>query len=331
MRAPTVWARAPLHLLEYAERFGARRAPLLAAAGIEARRLEDPDARIALPAYYSLVEGIAAALGDPYLAANYISEVQPDSLEAVGFLAYSSRTLGEGVRRIIRHHPMMDGGQVFALEIVGRRALFRFEPWGPTRLAHAYLAEMYAADCLILSVRMTGEPIAVRSFRLAHARIGEPAEYKRRYGRTPQFGAGVNEWSFDASVLERPMPQPDPSLGRFFEKLLAKRSPPAGPFRERVREAVAACLPDGDVSLAKVAARLQSTSRTLQRRLAAEGAQFEALVDQVRSRHALAYLEMDLPIAEVSFLLGFAEPPAFHRAFRRWTGTTPRQWRERRG
>jgi AraC-like DNA-binding protein len=292
-------------------------------------RLADPDARVAMDSYYSLIEAVTTALGDPFWQVSYIEQIEPASLDAVGFLAMSSRTVGEGVRRIIQHHPLMNTGEVFALETVGDRAVFRFEPWGPPRPAHAHIAEMYAADCLLLPARFTGRRLEVLSFRLRHAALGPTRTYAQRFGRVPEFEAGANEWSVALEVLDWPLPRADPGLAEFFDRHLEerRRRSPGRSWRERVRQAVCEVLPDGAVTVAAVAARLQSSSRTLQRRLANEGASFELLLDEVRAGRALVYLEMDLPVAEVSYLLGFAEPAAFHHAFKRWTGTTPRQWR----
>jgi AraC-like DNA-binding protein len=80
-----------------------------------------------------------------------------------------------------------------------------------------------------------------------------------------------------------------------------------------------------------VARRLALSARTLHRRLAEEGTGFSALVDEVRRTRALALLEDGkLAASQAAFLLGFQDPAAFFRAFRRWTGTTPRAWREGR-
>lgn len=82
--------------------------------------------------------------------------------------------------------------------------------------------------------------------------------------------------------------------------------------------------------IAVVARRLAMTPRTLQRRLARAGTSFESLCDHARKQAARTYLaDTTLSIAEVTYLLGYSEPTAFHRAFRRWHGTTPQAFRTR--
>jgi AraC-like DNA-binding protein len=335
MAEPTCWARTTLHTLDFAAARGADRRALCARVGLREEGALDPDARLPISTYYALVEAASEALADPFFGVHYIENVEPSAIDAVGFLAMASQTLGESVRRIIRHHPMMTEGEVFHLEEVGDRALIRYVPWGAARPAHAQIAEMYAADFFILAPRMTGGPIEAFSFELDHPAKGDPADYRRLFGRVPTFEAGVNRWSFDRRVLDRPMPHADPGLVRFFDQYLADRSRRApasgpGPLRERVREVLCHGMPDGAVSLEVVAQRLRLSARTLQRRLAGEGTTLAAILEEVRRARATVYLEMDLPTAEVSYLLGFAEPPVFHRAFKRWTGMTPQGWRAQR-
>ena len=147
----------------------------------------------------------------------------------------------------------------------------------------------------------------------------------------------MNRWSFDKRVLDRPMPHADPGLVRFFDQYLherEKKGPATAPglLRERVRDLLCDGMPDGKVSLPAVAARLRMSARTLQRRLTSEGTTLAAILDEARRARATVYLEMDLPTAEVSYLLGYAEPPVFYRAFKRWTGMTPQAFRaQRRG
>jgi AraC-like DNA-binding protein len=111
---------------------------------------------------------------------------------------------------------------------------------------------------------------------------------------------------------------------------LLGRGAAKGGLQVRARAAVAAALPGGEPTLAAVARAVGTSPRTLQRRLGEEGAPFASLVDAVRRERAEAYLRApDVSVAEVSWLLGFAEQSAFTRAFRRWTGVAPTEWRRR--
>ena len=99
----------------------------------------------------------------------------------------------------------------------------------------------------------------------------------------------------------------------------------------QVRRALVEELRLGEPTLPRLAARLRMSERTLQRRLSAEGTTMQAMLDDARSEISLRRLaESKQSIAEISFLLGFAEVRAFHRAFKRWTGSTPAAYRQSR-
>jgi AraC-like DNA-binding protein len=330
---PSCWARSSLDLIRYATARGARPAELAARAPFDLATLREPEQRIPVSRYYDVIETVADVLADPLLGVSYIEQVEPAAIDAVGFLAMASRTLGEAMHRIIRHHRWITEGERFELDVTAGVACFSYTPWGPARPAHAHAADMYAADCMVLTPRMTGSAVQVLSFQLAHAPLADPGVYVQRLGALPTFNAQRNEWRLPAEVLERPMPHADPGLVQFFSTYLQARESSRGATadtRQQVRMLVCEALPERVPTLAQLAQHLHTSERSLQRRLAAEGSSLAALVDEVRRTRGLAYLEMQLPAAEVSMLLGYAEPAVFHRAFRRWTGQSTTAWRASR-
>ena len=111
---------------------------------------------------------------------------------------------------------------------------------------------------------------------------------------------------------------------------LLERMPAATAFVDRVRQLVAGGLVRNGAEAVGVAEGLNMSRRTLQRRLRDEGTSVRDIVDSVRRDLAMRYLcEREIAVAEVAFLLGFSEASAFHRAFKRWTGTTPSIYRSR--
>jgi AraC-like DNA-binding protein len=140
----------------------------------------------------------------------------------------------------------------------------------------------------------------------------------------------VNAIELPLSLVDRALPQADPALYRVIERhaeaLLAARPAPQDTTSERVQRVLIEALNanSSDVSLTAVAAELRLSERSLQRRLAGEGTSFDALLERLRLDLALRYLgDQSIAIAEVAYLLGYSEPSAFHRAFKRWTGRTP--------
>lgn len=133
--------------------------------------------------------------------------------------------------------------------------------------------------------------------------------------------------------MNLPLKRRDPVLRRWLERQAADvlaHLPADGDVRDQVRSVLSSLLTVGDVRIDTVARRLATTPRTLQRRLSRAGTSFDTLCDEVRKRAAQNYLaDSTLTIAEVTYLLGYSEPTAFHRAFKRWHGTTPSAFRAR--
>ncbi len=331
-REPTSLARPTSHFIDWAVARGADRAALLSRAGLDASVLANPDGRVPVRAYYGALESTAELLRDPLAGLHYMESVGPEALGSIGFLASASATLGDAFAQIFRFLRVLSQGEQFTLELRGEAAHFSCEAWGLPRPAHAHVAEMYAFDCLALAAHMTGAAVPVLAFELRHARSGPEAEYLRVFGALPRFESARNAWAIPASVLARPMLHADAELARFLEPqaLALGRALPERTARGDVRGALDARLASGKTSLCDIAAALRVSPRTLQRRLADAGTDLRTLVDDVRRERALSQLSSGLSTAEVSFLLGFSEPRAFFRAFKRWTGRTPVEWRRER-
>ena len=149
-------------------------------------------------------------------------------------------------------------------------------------------------------------------------------EYQRVFGCPVRSRASWNGWALSKSAMRVPLRRRDPALGRWLERQAAEiiaRQPKDGDVREEVIGILTTQATVGDLGLDNVARRLAITPRTLQRRLARAGTSFDALCDQARRAAAEAYLKnTTLSISEVTYLLGYSEPTAFHRAWRRWFG-----------
>jgi AraC-like DNA-binding protein len=189
----------------------------------------------------------------------------------------------------------------------------------------AYLRELSIS---ILAVRMRswggGPPLAVW---FPHAPLGPLEEYRRVLQCDVQFESARSGVVVDDALLDAPRAGSDPRLANLLQAhadILLARVPAEATFAQQVRGAVATELREGEPDIAKVARRLATSARSLQRRLQEEGASFRAMVDATRLELADVYLgEKHLSIADIAYLLGYSEPPAFIRAYKRWTGRTP--------
>jgi len=161
----------------------------------------------------------------------------------------------------------------------------------------------------------------------------DAAEHARIFGSPIRFDSGSCQLVFAAATLNLKIAKADQGLlavlDRHAEELLA-RYPRRDILVDRVRRAIRDELNGGNPSLDRVAAQIGLGPRTLQRRLREQGTSHQDLLDQMRRDLAMKYLtEPQIAICEVAYLLGFSESSALHRAFKRWTGMTPSEFRTR--
>jgi len=178
--------------------------------------------------------------------------------------------------------------------------------------------------------------LGAASSRLHARRPRELDAYERAFGIAPRFAAPDNTFDLPRAALALPQRTADALLGKLVERHahgLALELPTGVGLAARVRTLLARSFAHGacdSATLAGAAAALNLPPRTLQRRLAAEGASFAGLLDEVRRELSLRLLADPVTsIAEVAFALGFGDQPAFHRAFSRWQGSTPGEYRRR--
>ncbi len=163
---------------------------------------------------------------------------------------------------------------------------------------------------------------------------GLPQERYQAVFQCPvRLAAGWCGVAFDAQLLELPLSHSDPGLKSLMdaraEELLQDFEHKANLVNE-VRAVVADLLPAGEPALETVAGRLGLTPRALQNRLRQSEMSFKDIVDRVRRALVLGYLrDRQLSLLDLAFLLGFAEQSSFSRAFKRWFGESPQQYRKR--
>ncbi len=269
-------------------------------------------------------------LEDPLFGVHYIDAIGFASVDAIGFLAMFSATVGQSMRRFIRYMPTFTNWRQVDMSVENGVAHFTSTPWGPPRLGRDQCVEMFAAGFILLAARMSGAPVEVLSLDFTHqpAPSATPEMYTEWLGRLPRFGAEQSSWSFAEEVLERPMLRSDPTVASFFEKYVRSKVGVAleEPFEERVKEATRMILAGG-ARLGDVAVRLSMSERTLQRRLAEQRLSFAEIASETRRVAAEKYLRAGRTVAEVSRALGYGHTGAFQRAFKTWTGRTPAEWR----
>jgi AraC-like DNA-binding protein len=338
LSGPTVAAGYPKALLMFAVARGAGRQALLERAGLASADLADPDSRIALPRYLALFEAAIELCAEPALALHFGEAVRMQDISIVGLVCEAAETTAEVGRQLNRYARLMvDEGRGAPQELV-RTVLAGEGVWmeivGESFCRHPRLIEAELTR-LVCNTRATYGSIAafqaMRFPRAAHFAFPEPAyraEYERVFQAPVVFGGDRNALLLDPAFASLRQPPADRYVfGVLSERAdaLLKEIESATSLRARVESLLMPILHTGDASMDAVADRMGVGRRTLQRKLSAEGTSFEKILDALRHKLALHYLGgKKVSVNETAYLVGFSEPAAFSRAFRRWTGTSPR-------
>jgi len=178
---------------------------------------------------------------------------------------------------------------------------------------------------------LIGDRVGAAAVRMRWRGPADRAPLEAFFGCPIQFGAADNALVFSRAVFALTLPEHTPELTEMFDAYAAaiiRRMTPEAGFVDQVREALSEGLLSDGATETAVARRLGVTVRTLHRRLAETETSFRQMRSGLlRARAEQLLRDGELPIAEISYLLGYAEPSTFHRAFRRWTGFAPAEWR----
>jgi AraC-like DNA-binding protein len=329
VRSVEVFASVPGALIDLGSLLGIGVGELLTAAQIGAEALSDPDAHVdyeTLPRIWGL---LLERFPDRALGLEFAGLLRLDALGVVGYACRHAKDLGQALDLYVRYATVVDPLVHLQVEDFGemRRVGLRHESRVEALIEPIELMVLAMIDIGAQLTESGHRPIEL-CFR--HARK-HPEELYASVAEVVRFEASYTGATFERRVLELPISGADPRiagyLARQAESMLEEREGEA-PLPLRVRRVVDDGLMAGIVDQASVAHALGMSARSLQRGLSEHGTSFSAQVDEVRRTRALALLRRpELTVAEVAFMLGYADPRPFYRCFRRWTGETPQRFR----
>jgi len=274
----------------------------------------------------ALIDEAARSIGDEALGLALAKRIPIGSLGDVDYALCTSRTLREGLERAARFYGLVTERVKLTLieSPVDATLLYERDPAAPYSRHWSEFGTAIVAE----RIRQTiGRSVAFSEVWFAHdPPLAGTKEHDSFFGTSVRFGAPHDRLSFASSLLETPLLTASAALAEVLEARMRERAPAeTDSFLSSVRLVVSELLDGGETMLPATAARLGTSTRTLQRELKQRGVSHQAILDDVRRDRAQALLERGTPIPDVARRLGFSEPSAFFRAFRRWTGTSPRR------
>ncbi|MDR9423887.1 MAG: AraC family transcriptional regulator [Marinobacter sp.] len=319
-------------LLRAAQAEGANIRQLTEQFQLNAPELASPDARISIPRFMRLGHAAITATGNPALGLRMGAATRPVDAGIAGLAAETAGTVHEALATLVRYSLLTSQNSRGEPGIDADDKTVQFYSIRPYNRYNLFVVDSVLAAWTQLVRHMTGHYDVVERVRIEYPSTGLDEVFESWFRCPVEFGADENSVRFrkDCWLLE-----PAQAHRGMHEKLKAVCEKEFQQIRkgwrvtDRVRHLITPLLQGRTPTLDMLAAKLGTTPWTLQRHLVDEGTGFRQLLDDTRKQLAFDYLrETDLSLAEIAWLLGFSNPPAFHKAFRRWYGTSPGEHRK---
>lgn len=288
------------------------------------------DGRMPLAEWVTLLHMVAAEDPQPSVGLAIGQCIKPRHAGVIGYLALSCDTIGEALLRFERYHRLVYDGDPVQLDMTQDQVRIS---WGaaqgkPDRLADETAMSAFAT----LTRTLVDASVTARSIEFMSDAPSNITPYEAFFACPVSFGRTRSSATFSADYLVLPIRHRDPGLRTLLEQqadTLIHALPENDEFGHLLKQALLRTLHQGEPTLENVASALHLSPRTLQRRLGSQGLSFHTLLETTRLALAQDYLaNPTLSLTEIALLLGYSEQSAFTRAFRRWTGHTPRQARQ---
>jgi AraC-like DNA-binding protein len=310
------------------EQEGVNTATWLAEAGVPAEALVDLRNELSETHYERLVAGAFAATGDPALGLSIGGRAPVSALSLLGPLMMSCATLREAVEALLRHDRLLGHGASWSLHDDGAHARLTFQ----FALASPFVAR-FSAECAAALVwkvtRHFDRALHPLELRFAHSEPAYAPRYAELFGCRVRFGAPHNALVYAQSALDTRNAFADAQLCSSLEAIAERMSLTQNPSNtaERVRDLLRYRVDLDGFDARQIARGVGLSESALRRRLAAAGSNVTLLIEEARARAACEALRRpDCNIKELAESLGYSQSSAFHRAFKRWTGLTPRDY-----
>lgn len=289
-----------------------------------------PDDAVPVPVWRECLQEAADLrpdLAHPGLAIG--AGVQPAHVGVLGYLVLASSTLGEAMLTYQRYERLFYGIDFAEITTHGEDVEIRWQDGGLGGLAD----EVAIAALVTFVERQLTSPGHPVSVGFVHECAGGSAELQRFFHCPVSLGHDSVHVRFPLHLLIEPLRHSDPTLRVLLDRqaqALLQALPESDAFDRALQQVLLKRLPEGQISLERLAADLHQSPRTLQRRLATRNLTWQQLLDRTRRELAQQYLlDRSLSLSEIALLLGYSEQSAFSRAFRRWTDTAPRSLRQK--
>jgi AraC-like DNA-binding protein len=317
-------------LVTVIERAGVTRDQFLSVAGIDPSLIDDSNARLPLDDYKRALLAALTVSGDEAFGLHMGETASTLTFDVLGALLERAATLRESIEGMVRYSRLVAEGTEAELCESGDTASIRFTSLRGESAAVRFTAEFAMSGLMRMLRQFIGEAGRPTNVWFAYAPPAHVDEYRRIFGGAEQFGQAHTEFQFPRAWLDRTQLYQSPDLYAALktqaERTLGRLDRNAV-VTDRITTILMSRRPTEMPTMDDVARELDMSARSLRRRLHAESVTYRDLVERCRMSAAKRMLEKPgASIQETAYAMGFATPTAFHHAFKRWTGMTPKQY-----
>jgi AraC-like DNA-binding protein len=332
--APGVLASAATGIVNFIEKSGGDVDRIFGSAHLVPEAAGSPTVKLKLSDFCALFEESARGTGNGNFGLWFGNQFKPRDLGMWGYAAVSAPTLGSALENLVGLFRYHQESSLMRL-VRGSDGLMRLEYQitAPAIVERRQDAELSLGMFLNFFREAGGARWSPEEVHFEHPKPERAQEHTAAFDAPVYFSQPTNALLFCPEILDRRMPSSDLRLLSIMQTCLEQLSaePPVEDMLiDRLRTAIRLKLPEGYPSLEDVADGLRVPVGAICRDLHDAGATYKEIVESVRRDLALSYIRQQrLPFSDLASLLGYSELSAFSRAFRRWTGASPRQYRNR--
>lgn len=303
---------------------------LFAGTGVAPQSLSDPQARLSHRQKIALFGNVQRLTPDPTVALQAGQRQRISDYGVFGYAALSHETFGESIAFGVEHLSLAGPVLQKSFRIEGDLAIFEGHDVLDLGGLLPLVSEFWFSSMQALIGRVLEQPFKARRLMLPYPAPPHARRYEEAMCCPVQFDTGVMRWEFDAAWLARRLPNAHPITAKVCADFCARMIEEIGGGHALVATIKTACLNGGGVfpRADVMAAQLHLSPRTLHRRLADAGTGYQEILDGIRSRLAVEFLQRTgLSIDQIAERVGFSDASNFRKAFKRWTGHSPAHYR----
>lgn len=319
-------------LLRYLQSRGIEEEHLFRDVGFDLELLSHPEKKVPLTLYNALQQKAFLLADDQFFGMHLGEHVEISTFSILGYMMMNCATIGEAIKKIEGYERIIGRIDRYTVPMGGGRLKTVYPADSVIEPRNRHFIESVFSSVFTFMSKITGRKITPRSIGFTHPSPGPTEEYQRVFACPVFFEQEENYYTLEHTDLDLKIDGANPDLLAYFEEYARQLNSydDSGDYSRKTRDIIAANLDRRKICVEDVAAELHMSKRSLQLKLEEEGTVFRSLLEKIRREAAERSLRRGHSIDEITYLLGYSESSTFCRAFKRWTGLTPGEYRDRK-